>query len=301
METNSEKVKFSKPWSGMEVNEGDSALVYRVIGINKVSDIDPFLMMDYFRDSKLPGGFPDHPHRGFETVTYITEGKILHEDFKGHKGQIEEGGVQWMTAGKGIIHAEMPYSYKQPTSGFQLWINLSKENKMIEPNYQEITNDKFPVKSIDNARIKIVAGKIADLQGACNSTTPTSFFDVSLEKGQTSIQIEKDVAGFIFLFEGENILINSVYDLKKLSAIRFDTTEEISLTISTESSNSRFLVIFAKPLKEPIAKYGPFVMNTRKQLEEAFDDYNKAKNGFENKRTWKSEIQYLPQTMREEL
>lgn len=300
IKSDSEKIKFSNPWNGMEVNEGDGATVYRVIGINKVSDIDPFLMMDYFNDSKLPGGFPDHPHRGFETVTYLTQGKILHEDFKGHKGEIEEGDVQWMTAGRGIVHAEMPYSYTEPTSGFQLWINLSKENKMIEPNYQEIKNDKFPYVNIQNAKIKIIAGKIGEQEGACKSTTPTSFFDVFLQKGQTDVPINPNMSGFLFLFEGEKILINNSITLKKLSAIRFDTYDNISLKIQSDS-NARFVIIFGKPLKEPIAKYGPFVMNTREELEQAFEDYNRAKNGFENRKTWKSEIQYLPELLKNEI
>ncbi len=294
------KIKFSSPWSGMEVNEGDGALVYRVIGVNKASDIDPFLMMDYFTDSKLPGGFPDHPHRGFETVTYLTEGKVLHEDFQGHKGEIEEGDVQWMTAGKGIVHAEMPYSFTKPTSGFQLWINLSKENKMNEPNYQEIRKDQFPTVEIKNAKIKIIAGKIGELEGSCKSTTPTSFYDVVLLKGQTEIPIEKNMSGFIFLFEGKNILINGNLTLKKLNAVRLDTFDDTYVKISSESVKARFLLIFAKPLKEPIAKYGPFVMNTSKQLEEAFDDYRKAKNGFENMKTWESEIQHMPRKLKDE-
>ncbi len=289
-------IKLSEPWYGKEVNEGDGALVFRVIGLNKVSDIDPFLMMDFFKDSKLPGGFPDHPHRGFETVTYLIEGKIFHEDFKGHKGEIEEGDIQWMTAGKGIVHAEMPYSYKKPTSGIQLWINLSKKNKMMDPHYQEITKDKIP-KIIDkngNYKITLVAGKIGEIEGPCKSTTPTSFFDISLISGfEYSIPIyEAGLSGFIFMFEGDTLDVDNK-TLKKDQAIRFDSENAGEMKLKAGKKDIRVVMIFGKPLKEPIAKYGPFVMNTQQELQEAFNDYKMAKNGFENRLNWESKIQYM--------
>ena len=287
------KIFFSTPWSGQEVNEGDGAVVFRVIGLNKISDIDPFLMMDFFKDSKLPGGFPDHPHRGFETVTYLTEGKIYHEDFKGHKGEIEEGDIQWMTAGKGIVHAEMPYSFTEPTSGFQLWINLSKKNKMNDPTYQEIKKDKIPVIKDQEGKYKVsvIAGKVGDVEGPCKSTTPTSFFDITLE-GEYTIQIEAGMSGFVFLFEGESLKVNEK-ELKKKYAVRFDSKEVSEIKFNADKGKSRFVVIFGKPLGEPIAKYGPFVMNTQQELENAVDDYRKAKNGFENRINWESKIQYM--------
>lgn len=129
---------FKPSW----VNEGKGAKVIRVIGNQYLRNLDPFLMLDYFK-VRLPAGFPDHPHRGFETVTYMQQGNFHHEDFKGHKGTIGPGDLQWMTAGKGIVHSEVPASYEEDALGFQLWINLESKNKMIEPAYQEYTNDKI--------------------------------------------------------------------------------------------------------------------------------------------------------------
>jgi redox-sensitive bicupin YhaK (pirin superfamily) len=234
-------------------------------------------------------------------VTYLTQGKVFHEDFKGHKGEIEEGDIQWMTAGRGIVHAEMPYSFTQPTSGFQLWINLSKDNKMMEPQYQEIKKDKFPIYKdpYNKFSVKIVAGRYEDLEGPCNSTTPTSFYDVSLEaNSEVVFFIEQNNSGFVFLFEGESINVNDT-TLKKLNAIRLDTDNQTNsqgkanLKFTSGNFKTRFLLIFARPLNEPISKYGPFVMNTKNEIIQAFEDYQMAKNGFENRLNWESEIQYM--------
>jgi quercetin 2,3-dioxygenase len=134
------------------------ATVKRVIGTRVLRTRDPFLMLDYF-NVKLPGGFPDHPHRGFETVTYMLKGKILHEDFKGHKGEIGPGDIQWMTAGKGIVHAEMPASKTESSIGFQLWINLQSKLKFIEPMYQEYTSAQIPIYKEDGLLVKLIAGE----------------------------------------------------------------------------------------------------------------------------------------------
>lgn len=301
MENSSGKqgLAVSQTWMGLEVDEGDGARVRRVIGLNKMSDIDPFLMLDYFENSLLPGGFPDHPHRGFETVTYLTQGKIYHEDFKGHKGEIEEGDIQWMTAGKGIVHAEMPYSFTQPTLGIQLWINLRKEDKLIEPHYQEIKKNKIPVYEDPDGKIyvKIIAGKIDNLEGPCKSTTPTSFFDIKMKSNsECFIPIsgsERSVSGLVFLFEGDSLKVADSITLQKFYAVRVDSNSESEIKFQTGNSDCRFLLIFATPLNEPIAKYGPFVMNTQKELMQAFEDYQGAKNGFEYRLTWKSEIQNM--------
>jgi quercetin 2,3-dioxygenase len=302
--SNSQKgsIKLSQPWMGQEVSEGDGVTVFRVLGINKASDIDPFLMMDHFVGSKLPGGFPDHPHRGFETVTYLTEGKILHEDFKGHKGEISEGDIQWMTAGKGIVHAEMPYSYTKPTSGFQLWINLSSENKMKDPTYQEIRKEKIPVYSDPNGKYKIVtiAGKVGDVEGPCKSTTPTSYLDITLEpNSECVVPIPEDSSGMVFLFQGEAMKVNDK-TLKKMWAVRLDSEKESEMVFNTGKDKCRLLLIFAKPLRQPIAKYGPFVMNTQEEIQQAFMDYKLAQNGFENRRSWESKIQYMTQSGKDE-
>lgn len=144
---------FTTKWKG----EGVGAKVRRAIGTSELQDLDPFLMLDFFK-VRLPAGFPDHPHRGFETVTYMLSGKILHEDFKGNAGELGPGDIQWMTAGKGIVHAEMPGSHHEDSIGFQLWINLPKNKKMTEAKYQEFKKDQIPVYTEEGLRVVVIAG-----------------------------------------------------------------------------------------------------------------------------------------------
>jgi quercetin 2,3-dioxygenase len=169
---------FKPSW----VNEGKGAKVIRVIGNQYLRNLDPFLMLDYFK-VRLPAGFPDHPHRGFETVTYMQQGSFYHEDFKGHKGKIGPGDLQWMTAGKGILHSEVPASYDEDNLGFQLWINLESKNKMIEPAYQEYTSDKIQVYQGDKVEVKIISGKWEGKTGPIYARTPSYYFDVHILPG----------------------------------------------------------------------------------------------------------------------
>lgn len=166
-------VVFKPEW----VNEGVGAKVVRVLGNQHIRRLDPFLMLDYFH-VKLPGGFPDHPHRGFETVTYMLEGEVAHEDFKGHKGVIGPGDIQWMTAGKGIVHSEMPTSFTVTSKGFQLWLNLKASNKMINPRYQELKAAEIPIVKKQNMSVKVIAGEWEGVKGPIQVETPSYYFDV---------------------------------------------------------------------------------------------------------------------------
>ena len=179
--------KIKKVFKPELQDEGVGAKVRRIIGshILKKSEMDPFLMLDH-ASVKLPAGFPDHPHRGFETVSYLIKGKMYHEDFKGHKGTLEAGDVQWMTAGKGIVHAEIPASKTEPSVGFQLWINLRKEDKMIEPVYQEIKKDKIPLVDKwddEGVKAKVIAGESFDVKGPIYTRTPAEYIDFQLKEG----------------------------------------------------------------------------------------------------------------------
>ncbi len=156
--------------------EGDGATVNRIIGSKVLTNLDPFLMLDLF-NVKLPAGFPDHPHRGFETVTYMIEGEICHEDFKGHKGTIGPGDLQWMTAGKGIVHAEMPTSFEQSSIGFQLWINLDSKNQFCVPNYQEFKAANIPKYRDSDKTVTVIAGDVLGVQGPIQARTPTILLD----------------------------------------------------------------------------------------------------------------------------
>jgi redox-sensitive bicupin YhaK (pirin superfamily) len=294
METN--LINLIKTWKGKQTNEGDGAIVQRIIGIPGVDSIDPFLMFDHLESIKLPAGFPDHPHRGFETVTYMLKGKFYHEDFKGHKGFIEEGDVQWMTAGKGIVHSEIPFSSEIDSAGFQLWVNLYSKDKMIEPFYQEIKSNKIPKVSENGVTITILAGNYKESEGPCKSkSSDISFMDIKMEKGSAiDIPVASGMNGFIYTFDGDslNVTGNSTWSINRYSAGSFKTDAASTLKISTVNG-CRLLLIYGTPLNEKVAKYGPFVMNSSEELEQTFDDYQSCKNGFEGRDKWDSDNKNL--------
>ena len=274
-----------------EVNEGAGVLVNRVIGIRSLRNLDPFLMLDYL-NSDVTNGFPDHPHRGFETVSYIIDGSIIHEDFKGHKGIISNGDVQWMTAGKGIVHSEMPENAEdsKKMKGFQLWVNLPKKEKLCEPAYQEYSSKNIPIYEEEGKWVKIIAGKYMDKIGSCKSKGGNiSYFDVRLEYGK-SIEINDlyKKNGLVFVYDGE-MMVNDQTVKSKFSAV-FTEKSLLETLILKGSSKERSgaIIFFGEPIKEPIVQYGPFVMTTNEEIQTAFEDFQYAQNGFEGANTWLS-------------
>lgn len=251
-------------------------------------------MLDYFK-VRLPAGFPDHPHRGFETVTYMQQGNFYHEDFKGHKGKIGPGDLQWMTAGRGILHSEIPASYEEDSLGFQLWINLESKNKMVEPAYQEYTSDKIEVFKGDGVEVKIISGKWEGKTGPIYARTPSYYFDVHvLPGGAFELPIPGEWNTIIFVYEGQ-----VVYQDKELVDHmhccllgKSGKKEEARHRFSSEKGG-RFVLIGGQPLNEPIAQHGPFVMNTQQEIQQAFRDYQQAANGFEGAHEWESKIKEL--------
>ena len=199
--------KIKKIFTPKEQDEGVGAKVKNIIGSNVLTkkEMDPFLMFGY-ASIKLPAGFPDHPHRGFETVSYLIKGKMYHEDFKGHKGTLNAGDVQWMTAGKGIVHAEIPASKTEPSEAFQLWINLRKADKMIEPAYQEYSKDEIPLVDKwddEGIRAKVIAGETFDVKGPIYTRTPAEYIDFEVKKGSTYRHTIPAKWNFlVFAFEG---------------------------------------------------------------------------------------------------
>ena len=192
---------FKPSWQ----NEGQGAKVLRVIGNQYLRNLDPFLMLDWFK-VRLPAGFPDHPHRGFETVTYMQQGHFYHEDFKGHRGKISSGDLQWMTAGRGIVHSEIPASFDEDSLGFQLWINLASNEKMKSPAYQEYTSDKIDKIRQDKVQVKIISGEWKGKKGPIYARTPTYYFDVSIEAGgEFKLAIPGDWNTIIFTYDGDVI------------------------------------------------------------------------------------------------
>ncbi len=284
--------KAFKIMKSLALQEGAGVTVNRVIGTNILKNHDPFLMLD-FLNSDIKKGFPDHPHRGFETVSYMIDGKIVHEDFKGHKGVVDSGDVQWMTAGKGILHSEMPESdeYVGKVKGFQLWVNLPKKEKMCEPFYQEVKSKDIPVYEEDGIWVKVIAGKFKDKVGPCKSKGGNiSYFHIRLNPEKSiEINIGSKKNGLIFVFGGEmkvnNELVNS-----GSSAVFYEQSLEENMLLSSNNMNnySEAIIFFGDPIKEPIVQYGPFVMTTNEEIEQTFEDYQLSKNGFEGANTWKS-------------
>lgn len=282
--------------------EGVGARVKRIIGTHALNkkEMDPFLMLDYF-NVKLPAGFPDHPHRGFETVTYMLSGEIHHEDFKGHKGTIGPGDIQWMTAGKGIVHAEIPASKTVPSIGFQLWINLHKKEKMKKPAYQEFKSEEIPLVDKwddEGVRAKVMAGEALDVKGPIYTRTPAEYIDFELKKDAIYKHTIPGRWNFlIFCHAGSFEITQEDGNTKKLTldtaAFMEISQDDELLEIKGLEKSNKFLLVAGLPIKEPISSYGPFVMNTDEEISDTISDYHSSDNGFEGADTWESEIKDL--------
>ncbi|KAJ8547028.1 hypothetical protein K7X08_010614 [Anisodus acutangulus] len=265
-------------------NEGDGAVVRRSIGRPELQNLDPFLMLDEFNVSP-PAGFPDHPHRGFETVTYMLQGAFTHQDFAGHKGTIRTGDVQWMTAGRGIVHSEMPAG-PGTHKGLQLWINLSSKDKMIEPRYQELLHENIPKVEKDGVSVTILAGESMGVKSHVFTRTPTMYLDFTLKPGSEHHQpIPESWNSFIYIVEGEGAFGSSDSTTPAHHCLVLGPGE--GLSVWNKSSNPlKFVLIGGQPINEPVVQYGPFVMNTKTEIMQAYQDYQLGKNGFERARQW---------------
>lgn len=260
--------------TGQRTEDGAGVKLVRVIGNRDVEDFDPFLMLDAF-DSVNPEdyvkGFPWHPHRGIETITYLVEGDIEHGDSLGNKGSILDGGCQWMTAGSGIIHQEMPKASPRML-GLQLWLNLSSEDKMTEPKYNDIVQSEVPVVQDEQHVVHIVAGNYEGTKGAfAGEHLHPLLLDVELSANATwklTVPVKDTV--FIYVFSGAAIFAPQGESINAKHALLF--TEGDSLEIQTKEQAVRFFVMAATPLKEGISWGGPIVMNTREELELAFEE-----------------------------
>ncbi|MHA2177985.1 MAG: pirin family protein [Candidatus Thorarchaeota archaeon] len=258
--------------------EGAGVRLKRVFGYRETEIFDPFLLLDHFGSDNPDAymkGFAWHPHRGSETITYMIEGKVLHEDSLGNSGTIESGDVQWMTAGSGIIHQEMPNRSNGMMMGFQLWANLPKSNKMMHPRYQDIKESEIPeVVTESGAKVRIICGKIDGTCGPVSEiVTDPEYMDVTVPAGKEfTHSVKKGHTVFAFLFEG-----NGYFDEDKERLIEsdhlvlFEDGEQI--VAKAESEQIRFLLVTGMPIGEPIAWYGPIVMNTKEELDLAFREY----------------------------
>jgi len=276
-----------------EQGEGVGARVRRSIGRPELRNFDPFLMLDEFRVGP-PAGFPDHPHRGFETVTYMfpsTKGSFSHEDFCGHKGIIGPGDLQWMTAGKGIVHSEMPAS-KDESHGLQLWVNLQKKDKLCEPQYQELSAKEIPHIEKDGVKAIVISGEALGAKSKVYTRTPTHYLHFYMQPNAVLNQpIPEGWNTFLYTIEGK---IRVGADDKDNTFIEPHhtvtlTTKGTGVSILAGKEGGEFVLLSGKPIGEPIVQYGPFVMTTQKEIMQAMTDYQSGKNGFEKAPGWRSQ------------
>lgn len=260
--------------------DGAGVLLKRALGTHNLSYVDPFLLLDHFGSDDPDdyiAGFPMHPHRGIETVTYLLEGSVKHRDSEGNEGTIRSGGVQWMTAGSGIIHEEMPQREGGRLEGFQLWVNLPARSKMMSPRYRELKREDIPVaEPAEGVRVNVIAGNIADTEGAVRDLEATvGVFDVSLAHGaKFEFRLPKGDNAFIYVFRGEVFVHGKEEHQVKAPSIAVLGAGS-GIALESRVSASRLLLVHGTPLEEPVARYGPFVMNTRAEIATALDELSK--------------------------
>ncbi len=262
---------------GQRATDGAGVKLTRIIGTPQLNLHDPFLLLDAFesdRPEDYIGGFPSHPHRGFETVTYLLAGQMRHQDSAGNEGVIKPGGVQWMTAGKGIVHSEMPEQIDGLLMGFQLWVNLPSHAKMGEPAYQEFAPEEVALEHWDSGtQVRVIAGRTdRGTQGPVrNDYVSPTYLDVQLKAGD---RFEQALAAtdnaFLYLVSGEVNVGPSSQSVAGRELVLLGAGDVVAVEATRDS---RFLLIAGQPLNEPVARGGPFVMNTKAQVQQAFEDF----------------------------
>ena len=268
--------KVAKVVPGSETSDGAGVKLKRSLGTPALDYLDPFLLLDEFKSddgADYIAGFPDHPHRGFETVTYMLAGSMEHKDHKGHRGSLVASSVQWMTAGRGIVHSEMPKQTDGLMWGFQLWVNLPAKEKMCEPRYQEFPPEQIPIERIeDGTEIRVIAGRAGGVSGPVTGIlTAPLYFDVSVSPGSRFEQpVPLNHNAFVYVFEGEGTIGGEEVVRAGHLAVCQDGD---AVRVDAGESGVRFLLIAAEPLIEPVARFGPFVMNTQEELIQAVRDF----------------------------
>ena len=266
--------------AGSDTSDGAGVRLKRSLGTPALDHLDPFLLFDEFKSDRAGdyiAGFPDHPHRGFETVTYMLAGRMEHRDHRGNRGNLVAGSVQWMTAGRGIVHSEMPQQEDGLMWGFQLWVNLPSKLKMTAPRYQDIPPEDVPEIEIDGGRIRIVAGESGGTRGPVEAAgTAPIYLDLHLRGDSRHTQrIPDGHNGFIYVYEGAGTVGNTgVSDGASIEAGTLAVLGDgDAVQTASGPDGMKCLIVAARPIGEPIARYGPFVMTTRAELEQAFEDY----------------------------
>jgi redox-sensitive bicupin YhaK (pirin superfamily) len=272
---------------GQDTQDGAGVRLTRLLSHDLQDRLDPFLMLDAF-GSDQPGdyiaGFPNHPHRGFETVTYMIAGRMRHKDSAGHEGLLQNGGVQWMTAGRGLIHSEMPEQEEGAMEGFQLWLNLPAKNKLCEPWYRDIQSDEIPESTTpEGVVVRVIAGHSQGMDGAVQrAQTEPLYLDLHFPSSK-EVSFEQAIPNhhnaFLYVYRGSlEVLQNAqraTVPIKHMALLKNDGEG----VVLQAKANTRAILIAGNPLKEPIAQYGPFVMNTREELVQAVDDFRAGRMG----------------------
>jgi len=261
---------------GMAASDGAGVRLSRVIGQPALPDLDPFLMLDEFRSDDAKdyiAGFPDHPHRGFETVTYMLAGRMRHGDNQGNTGLLRAGSAQWMTAGRGIVHSEMPEQENGLMWGFQLWVNLPARLKMTAPRYQDIEPEAIPTVALGNgATVRVVAGRVGDTSGPVSGVvTEPIYLDFALSAGgEISQALPSSHNAFLYVYDGAARVGSSRLERGTLGVLGPGERVEVA---AEADKPARFILVAGKPIGEPVVKYGPFVMNTESEIRQAITDF----------------------------
>lgn len=268
--------RIEKLVQGVQTSDGAGVKLTRVLTQDLQRRLDPFLMLDAFRNDNPDdyiGGFPDHPHRGFETVTYMLAGQMRHRDSAGHEGLLGPGGVQWMTAGSGLIHSELPEQTDGLMEGFQLWLNLPARDKMVPPSYRDIEAWDIPEYTNDaGIRVRVIAGQSHGVTGAVQRpVTEPLFLDIHMPAGSTHIEkIDPAMNAFLYVYRGQVKVCEQAVCDRQMAILAQDGHADVCLDAQTDC---RLLLIAGRPLNEPIVQYGPFVMNSQQQIMAAMTDY----------------------------
>jgi len=262
----------------LAVSEGAGVTVHRSIGTPALRNLDPFLMLDHFGSDdpdEYIAGFPEHPHRGFITFTYMLDGHMEHRDSMGNRGDLKPGGAQWMKAASGVIHSEMPQQSEGRMRGFQLWINLPAREKMSAPAYQEFAPEAIPEVAESDARVRVLVGEYAGQRGVIRDPdTEVLYLDVSLVPGaQFEHALPTTHTAFVYVFEGDARVADTTLATHTLAVLGGGEV----FAIQAGTMGARFILVAGKPLHEPIVQYGPFVMNSREEIEQAMADYRQGR------------------------
>ncbi len=287
----STQTKTTRFIPAMETSEGAGVTVHRTIGTPALRNYDPFMLLDQISSDNPDdyiAGFPQHPHRGFNTFTYMIDGDMEHKDSMGNTGNLGPGGAQWMKAASGVIHSEMPKQENGLMRGFQLWINLPSANKMDTPEYQEYTSDAFSVVETADYKVKVVIGNFSDVNfndinsPIVDDITDVSYFDVQVNAGKSlQHKLPEENNSFLYVFEGDGQFNGN--SVQSNTLIVLSAEDNVSNFVAGEQG-ARFLLISGKPIDESVVQYGPFVMNSREEIDQAMSDYQS--NNFVRDRAW---------------